>query len=80
MTFINPLALLRAATPTAVPKPAKFKQPPLLTVGEAAEFLGVCTKTVRRLITAQTLLSHRVGRSIRIADADLRAYLAAHRS
>ena len=41
--------------------------------------LGVCSKTVRRLITRGALPAARVGRGVRIADTDVRAYLTANR-
>lgn len=64
----------------AAPKAAK-PQPltPLLTVANTAEILRVCTKTVRRMIDDQKLPSVRVGRGVRIAEADLRTYLLAGR-
>ena len=49
------------------------------TIPEVAERLGVCTRTVRRWISAGGLVVHRVGHVVRIADGDLRAFLAAHR-
>lgn len=48
----------------------------LLTVEQTAARLNVCTKTVRRLITAGTLRALRVGRSIRVSEDDLQVYLA----
>lgn len=57
--------------PRAAPSPS-----PLHTVGDVAGTLCVCERTVRRLIARGDLLAHRVGRSVRIGDADLRAYLA----
>jgi excisionase family DNA binding protein len=49
------------------------------TIAEVAEHLGVCSRTVRRWIAAGDLVVHRVGGVIRIAEGDLRAFLAAHR-
>jgi len=49
------------------------------TIPEVAERLGVCTRTVRRWISAGDLVVHRVGHVVRIAEGDLRAFLAAHR-
>ncbi len=45
--------------------------PRLLTVAQVAENLGVCTRTVRRLIKAGSLPTHRIGHQIRIAETDL---------
>jgi excisionase family DNA binding protein len=54
--------------------------PALLRVQEVAQALSLSTKQVRRLIKAGKLRAHRVGiRAIRIAEADLRAYLATTR-
>jgi excisionase family DNA binding protein len=49
------------------------------TVSEVAELLRVSTRTVRRRINAGHLVAHRVGRLIRIAENDLRAFLASYR-
>ena len=49
------------------------------TITEVAERLGVCTRTVRRWISAGGLVVHRVGHVVRIAEGDLRDFLAAHR-
>jgi excisionase family DNA binding protein len=48
---------------------------PLLSVAQVAQRLGVCTLTVRRRIKAGVLGVHRIGRSIRISEAGLQAYL-----
>jgi len=52
---------------------------PLHNVATTAQLLGISTKTVRRLITAGSLVAHRVGRSVRISDTDLRAFLSQQR-
>jgi excisionase family DNA binding protein len=44
-----------------------------------AETLEVSTRTVRRWIARGDLIVHRVNGVIRIAEADLRAFLALHR-
>jgi excisionase family DNA binding protein len=49
------------------------------TIAEVAERLHVATRTVRRWIEADDLVVHRVGAVIRIAEGDLRAFLALHR-
>jgi excisionase family DNA binding protein len=46
----------------------------LLTVQQVAANLGVSTKTIRRMIKNGTLHHHRVGRAVRVAAEDLRAY------
>ena len=48
---------------------------PLRSVADVAVLLGVSTRTVRRLIAGGDLLAHRIGRSLRISEADLNAYL-----
>jgi excisionase family DNA binding protein len=45
--------------------------PAVFSVLEAAELLGVSTKTVRRLLANKELSHHRVGRLIRITEPDL---------
>ena len=49
------------------------------SISEVAELVGVVTRTVRRWIKDKLLVAHRIGRVLRIADADLRAFLATHR-
>jgi excisionase family DNA binding protein len=51
----------------------------LRTIDETAEILNVSTRTVRRLIDSGALPVHRLGRLIRISDADIAAFLAANR-
>lgn len=53
----------------------------IFTVAQAAKYLQVCEKTVRRLISSNTLTASRVGsgnRSLRIKKADIEDYLAKH--
>jgi excisionase family DNA binding protein len=49
------------------------------TITETAEMLRVCTRTVRRWIAAGELVAHRFGNAMRIAEPDLRAFMALHR-
>ena len=49
------------------------------TIAEVAERLQVAPRTVRRWIQAGDLVVHRVGGVVRIAELDLRAFLALHR-
>jgi excisionase family DNA binding protein len=51
----------------------------LLTVGEAAEFLGTSVRFVRRLIAERRIAYIRIGRHVRIAEADLASFIAAGR-
>jgi excisionase family DNA binding protein len=49
------------------------------TIAEVAERFGVATRTVRRWIGAGELVAHRFGRAVRIAESDLKAFIAQHR-
>jgi excisionase family DNA binding protein len=49
------------------------------TISEVAERLHVSARTVRRWIEAGDLVAHRIGGIVRIAESDLRAFLALHR-
>jgi excisionase family DNA binding protein len=63
------------APPRAPARGGPAAPEPLLTVGDAAELLRVSTRTVRRLVAAGELPALRVGRQVRLAPADLLAYL-----
>lgn len=49
------------------------------TIREVAERLEVATRTVRRWIKSGDLVAHRFGGAVRIAESDLKAFLARHR-
>jgi excisionase family DNA binding protein len=49
------------------------------TIAEVAERVRVSTRTVRRWIEDGHLVAHRIGGVVRIAESDLRAFLALHR-
>ena len=51
----------------------------MLTVQDAADRLAVSSRTVRRWIDAGELPVHRLGGVIRISEADLESFVAAHR-
>jgi excisionase family DNA binding protein len=51
----------------------------LLTVEEAADRLGTSVRFVRRLIAERRVAYVRVGRHVRIAEADLASFVAAGR-
>jgi excisionase family DNA binding protein len=51
----------------------------LLTVDEAAERLGTSTRFIRRLIAERRIAYTKLGRHVRIAAADLDAYVASGR-
>ncbi len=51
----------------------------IYTVAQAAQYLKVCEKTVRRLIASNKLVASRIGgRALRIKKEDIDAYLAEH--
>jgi excisionase family DNA binding protein len=50
-----------------------------LTVEETADYLNTSVRFVRRLIAERRIAFHRVGRHVRLAVADLEAFLAAAR-
>lgn len=60
--------------------PSNAPQTPerLLTIPEAAEFLRVSTKTIRRWITAGTLAAARLGQQWRIRPQDLNRFVRDH--
>jgi excisionase family DNA binding protein len=49
------------------------------TIDDIADLLGVSTRTVRRAIERGELIAHKLGRAVRIAEADLKAFIAQHR-
>jgi excisionase family DNA binding protein len=49
------------------------------TISDVAESLRVSMRTVRRWIDTGQLVAHRFKGVLRIADGDLRAFLAEHR-
>ena len=61
---------------------AKSRHPTLahlITVAEAAEITGVCTKWIRTQISQGNLKSHRFGRLVRISPEDLEAFIKSPR-
>ncbi len=63
---------MKATKPTPMPQ--------LLSIATVAVVLSVSEKTVRRLIGDRQLPSHRIGRQIRISQAELAAFLVRSRS
>jgi excisionase family DNA binding protein len=53
--------------------------PKYFTIEAIAQALDVSTRTVRRWIANDELTAHKVHQVVRIAEADLRAFLAEHR-
>ena len=51
----------------------------LYTIAETADMLRVDARTVRRRIATGELVAHRFRGCVRIAEADLRNFLAVHR-
>jgi excisionase family DNA binding protein len=51
----------------------------LLTISEAAVRIGMSVRYVRRLVSERRIAFHRLGRSIRLAESDLAAHVAAAR-
>jgi excisionase family DNA binding protein len=51
----------------------------LLTVEEAADRLGTSVRFIRRLIAERRIAYVRIGRHVRIAEADLASFVAAGR-
>jgi excisionase family DNA binding protein len=49
------------------------------TVDEVAGALGVSTRSVRRWIKRKKLVAHQFGAAVRIAESDLKAFVADHR-
>lgn len=60
------------ADPTS---PAARSMSTLLTLRDAAKYLGVCERTIRATIAARLLRCVRIGRAVRIDPADLRAFI-----
>ena len=55
------------------------RSPCLLAVDDVAERLQLSVKTVRRSIDRGELVVHRLGRRLRVSEADLAAFLAMRR-
>jgi excisionase family DNA binding protein len=49
------------------------------TVDQVADALGVSVRTVRRWITRGELIAHHFGNAVRIAERDLKAFIARKR-
>ena len=61
------------------PRRHRQNQINFFTISDVAERLRVSARTVRRWIEGGHLPVHRVGGIVRIAESDLRAFLALHR-
>ena len=62
---------------TSIPTPPSPAQ--LYSVDAIAARFGLSAKTVRRLIANGELVAHRIGRQLRIAEADATAFLVRRR-
>jgi excisionase family DNA binding protein len=51
----------------------------LLTVNQAADALNTTPRFIRRLVAERRICFHHVGRHVRIAEADLEAFVEAGR-
>ena len=51
----------------------------LLSISAVAKRLDVSIRTVRRLIDDKSIAIHRIGRQIRVSEADLAAYVQSRR-
>jgi excisionase family DNA binding protein len=58
---------------------ASSRLPRMLNVEQVALQVGVSIKTVRRWIEGRELHCHRLGRTIRVSEDDLIAFLNRHR-
>ena len=52
----------------------------IMTIAQAAMYLQVCEKTVRRLIENKKLIASKVGNTWRIKRADIEKYLIENRN
>lgn len=67
------------APPSTAPRSGSRKMQTFVTVDQVADALNVSPRSVRRWIKTGRLIAHRFGGAVRIASADLAAFLAAHR-
>jgi excisionase family DNA binding protein len=70
---------MKKSKPAGAPAKARASTPPpspLRSVAEVAELLGVHPKTAWRLVDRGDLAALRIGRSRRVSERDLQAYLA----
>jgi excisionase family DNA binding protein len=67
---------------TAADRGRRIRRPAtrLRTIKETADTLNISERSVRRLTESCALPVHRLGRSVRISDADIAVLLAASRS
>ena len=68
-----------AAEATDTPPASVTTTPTLLTLPEVAKRLAVSARTVRRLIDGRALAHVRVGKTVRVSEADLAEFAALNR-
>ena len=61
------------------PKPKPRATARMLSVEDVATHLDISLKTVRRMIANGELRVHRIGRSIRISEADFQSFISTRR-
>lgn len=64
---------------TARPEHGSDHPDELLTIEEAATFLKMSPRYVRRLVAERRIAFHRLGRSVRLKPSDLAAFIDAGR-
>ena len=70
----------RFAPSRYVPARRRPREPmQFFTVAEVAECVDVSTRSVRRWIKNGGLVAHHFGGAVRIAESDLKAFIAQHR-
>jgi excisionase family DNA binding protein len=57
----------------------KGSKPQFFTIAAVAQRLDFSPRTVHRWIAKGELVVHRIGRAVRISEADLKTFLANHR-
>jgi excisionase family DNA binding protein len=73
----NPVLAVNSAKVRSGPQSATLRR--FYTVQEVSAALEVSSRTVNRWIARGELIAHWFGRSVRIADDDLRVFLARQR-
>jgi excisionase family DNA binding protein len=58
---------------------SEHNQEKFRTIKDVAELLAVSTRTVRRSIDRKELVAHDIGGSVRIAECDLKSFIAQRR-
>jgi excisionase family DNA binding protein len=71
----SPRLTLNAASPMIGPSTRGGLVGKLRTIDEFADLWGVSPRTIQRLIRSHALRAHRIGRLVRISDADAAAFL-----